>query len=210
MRQEMKRIEFSNKSARKKFFRSLKTKSCSKTYSQLATQLNIPYGRLKLYVVGARTIPVSEIQRFCQNIGVDLNEYRFEEIDMNLHLKKCSKKGVAKLRKKYGKNWAKITGKRSMKKLRKLLDENSEARNKWRSAIEYSLKHKFGQNFYSKMGKIGGPKSIASVDPKEMALRHKRMFRKAFRKKIDYNGISFRSNKEIEVAKILIKNNIAF
>lgn len=203
------RIWFNSKQKRKKFFLEMKLKAGCKTYLELSIKLKIPVGRLRLYVNGARGIPKEEIDRWTREFPIKLHEQNYKVVDMRKFYSKISKKGIETLKRKYGLNWAEITGKRSMKKLRKTL-EDPIIHKKWRQSLENSLKNKFGPDFYREMGRLGGRKSIATANKEELERRYKKMFRKSFRYKIKFNGKNYRSAKEVEVAKILVSNGIQF
>ena len=113
------RIKFLNRNIRKRFFLNLKTKTSSKTYKELSEKIAIPNGRLNLYKSGSRSIPLDLVQQWMKIANINLQTSEYKTINTRELLVKYSKKGVKALEKKYGDDWAKITGSRSMKKLRK-------------------------------------------------------------------------------------------
>ena len=179
-------------------------------HEELAIKLNLPKGRLRLYLYGSRTIPLDEFERWCEKFSVNNRSYKTEKIDMHDVLKKYSLLGNSAAKKKYGDNWARMTGAQGMQILRKKMETDSELRNKWKKSVTISLEKKFGKNFYSEMGKIGGRRAIELADKEELQERYKRMFRNSFRKRIEFEGQKFRSEKEVELVKFLIKNKILY
>ncbi len=201
------RIKFRNKG--KRFFQHLKIQAKCKTYKHLSEKIKIPYGRLKLYKYGYRGMPKDLVIELAEKFSINLGKYQHTTIDMRKLMKKYSKKGIRVLERKYGKKWPKITGSKSMKKLQKALKEPN-LRNKWRKSVEDSLENRFGKDFYKEMGRLGGKKFAATIDKVELKEHCKKMFRKSFRKRLNFTGINFRSEKEIELAKLLVSKDINF
>lgn len=207
---EMLRVSFSSKRQSKKFFAALMSKADSKTLLGLSAKIRIPYGRLRLWARNERTIPLSIVRELESRFGISVSSYKQETEDMRITLKRASMKGTSRLREKLGKDWSKIIAKRGKLSLEKRLGNEPELRQRWRSSILASLKSKYGENPYVELGKLGGPKSIASVPKEIMAKRLEKAFRNSFRKRIIYFGRRFRSRKEVEVAGVLRKLKLPY
>ncbi|MFQ6121359.1 MAG: hypothetical protein ACE5KE_15895, partial [Methanosarcinales archaeon] len=204
------RIKFPCKKIRKKFFKKLKENMECKTFTEVARKLEIPIGRLKLWMIGERTIPLSLVEKWSKDFQIKLNEFDHEKVSLKKILKDSSRKGVNVLKKKYGNGWSKILGKKGRIKLQERLKKDKKLYKKWRDSIDLALRKKFGEDCYRKMGKIGGSVSINKRDPNALKLQLERAFRKSFKKRLIFNGQKFRSKKEIEVAIVLQKHKIRY
>ena len=206
---EDKRIEFINKRERQKFFKDLAIKLQCRNYKQLAKKLKINDDSLKQWRSGTRSIPFSLIQDWVNWTGINLNEYEIKTFSIKQILKNASKKGIQKLKNKYGKNWMKKLGKQGRESLQKLL-KNPLIYKKWRESIKKSLIAKFGPEYYKIIGQKGGRKSIKSISPNKLKRQLKKAFRKSFKFRLKYRRLKLRSHLELKVAKFLVKKKIPF
>lgn len=197
------RVKFKNKRIRKKFFKELQEILNSKTLPELAKKLQLPLGRLKQWYIGTRTIPLSVIEEWSNEFGINLDKFDHKQLKISDILKKASKKGVKKLEEKYGKHWYRIIGKSGKKKLEKILHQRGIVYEKWRNSIKLGLKKRFGKEFYRKIGKLGGKISISKIAPEKLKKQLMKAFKKSFKKRLTFNDQQFRSKKEIEVAILL-------
>ncbi|MEO0199499.1 MAG: hypothetical protein ABIL91_08005 [candidate division WOR-3 bacterium] len=190
---EDKRVKFNNKKERQRFFNELKEKLRCITYKQLAKKLKITEGNLKQWKSGARSIPFSLIQEWANLASIALSKYKTRTLSIKSMLKNASRRGVRKLKKKYGNEWMKKLGKRGRKGLQKLLETNPKIYKKWRESIKKSLEVKFGPEWYKIIGQKGGRKSVKSTSPSKLRERLKKAFRKSFSFRIKYGELNLRS-----------------
>lgn len=205
------RIQFSNQESRKRFFQELKTKTNSETFPVMSRRLGIPFGRMKLWMIGYRTVPLSLVQNEKNDFKIDLNDFDHKIIDLKKVLKKYSEKGIKKLEEKYGPEARKKIGKLGKVELEKIFRKNKEIRNKWKRSVKNGLKNRFGDNYYSKMGSLGGKASIQKlIKGGNYERQLEKAFRKSFKSRLEFDGQRFRSKKEIEVALLLKKFGIKY
>ncbi len=199
------RILFANKKSRKRFFVELKEKSNSKTLIQLAKKIGVPYGRLKLWMLGKRSMPQSFLYQISYKFRIPLAEFEIKKINLSGVLSDSGKLGIKVLTKKYGKDWSRKLGSKGRKTLSRILKDNPKTYKKWRLSIKHSLEKKYGENWAIEMGKLGGKASIKKIGKRKLQIILEKAFRNSFRKKIYFRNERFRSMKEIEVAKLLHK-----
>ncbi len=204
------RIKFNNKKSRKKFFQKLEEESKSQTFKELSKKLGIPFGRLKLWIGGQRSIPKNEFERWSKNYKINLNEFNYSVFNLNEILQEFSMKGVNAINKKYGIEGRKRIGHKGMRKLRKILATDKKIYKKWRKSVKEGLEERFGKEFYSKMGKLGGKISIGKLTAEQRKELSRRAFRKSFKFRLKFKGEKLRSKKEVEVAIILHGNKIKY
>ena len=143
------RIKLSGSESRK-FFNSMKTKTNSKNFKELSEKLEIPYGRMKLYLEASRTIPIASFHKWLEINGMEKEEFDFSIVDLDKVLKEARAKGFFATKNKYGQEWNKILGKRGKKSLELKLKEDKETYTKWRTSIRSELTRKYGKDAYSK------------------------------------------------------------
>ena len=206
------RIEFTKKEA-ERFFKEFKEHKKCATFKELSSILTIPYGRLRLYMHAKRTIPLTLMYQWKNNFKFDYKNFKFQMIDTENFYKNCGYKAASLMKKKYGKRWNVILGRRGRKSLEKRLNNEPVLNKKWRKSIENSLKEKFGNECYRIMGK----RSIKTLTRKYgknylhlRGLELSKQFPKSISKKFEFNGRYFKSIKEIEIAQILNKNKMPF
>ena len=108
------RIKF-NKNESERFFTLLKNKQECKTFKELSEKLDIPYGRLKLYLENSRTIPLSNFRRWADIYKINHGDFDFRVIDLDKVLKEARTKGFLACKTKYGQEWGKILGEKRQK-----------------------------------------------------------------------------------------------
>jgi very-short-patch-repair endonuclease len=205
------RIEFTSKKLRKKFFEELRKVTNSKNFKELSKKLGVNYGSLKLWIAGARTLPVTLVKEWQRKYTINLEEFKAKVLDLKNMLKQASKRGVQKLQKKYGKKWMKILGKRGKKKLDQLLKKNFQLRKKWKISIKQALLKKYGSDAYKILGQKGGKVFLQKVDLNTLKKQLKKAFRKSLSKyQTEAKGFKLRSRKEVEVLNFLLSKGITF
>jgi len=206
---ETERIKMRRRDLRN-LFRTMMEKSKSKTLKELSGKLKISYGSLKMYSQAKRSIPLTFFSSWIEMLSLPSSSFTFETVAMTDVFRKASKKGIKKLKKKYGSSWNRILGKKGREKLGFLLENNKKIRAKWKKARILGLKNRFGKNFYQKMGRLGGTKSIMAMSETEKQTFWEKGFRSSFRGKIRFRNRRFRSFKEIEIAAFLEDNSIQY
>ncbi len=196
------RIKFSKDEARS-FFVDLKADLKCKTFRELSEKLEVPYGRLKLYLEASRTLPAKDFQKWRSKYKLKTRETNFRVIDLKQVLEKARKAGFAATKNKYGSNWSKILGKKGKASLDKKFEEDRGLYDKWRSSISTKLLEKYGKDAYRIIGSKGGTSTVNKYGKEVLRSRLKEMFPKSINKRILYNDFRLRSNKELEVASLL-------
>ena len=204
------RVEFTNKKIRKVFFETLKVKSNCRTFKQLAIKLNVPLGRLKLWMRGERSLPYSEVKKWLGTYNLKLKQFEYKKFSLIDVLKRCSKKGIKVLKRKYGEHYSRIIGRKGRKKLNDLLQKDKDLYSRWRISIKKALRKKFGKECYKVLGQLGGRRSVSKLTSEQLHKQLEKAFRKSFKTRLIFRGQKFRSKKEIEVALLLEKYKIPY
>lgn len=204
------RIKFRSKSERRRFFLELSLRTNSTTLRELTEKLALPYGCLKMYWRGERTMPAMLVKKWADEFSINIDDFGYKKTSISDILRVASKKGINKLRKKYGRNLHSVLGKKGKIKLDELTRRNKNIEIKRRILAKAALTKKYGENPYREIGRLGGRNSIAKLSESQLQKRLEKIFRKSFRKKISFDEKQYRSLKEIELAKFLTEKRINF
>jgi very-short-patch-repair endonuclease len=173
--------------------------------------LSVNYGTLKLWINGLRSLPAVLVKKWKKKYNINPKKFRIKMLNLKKVLKKASEKGVLKLKKKYGKDWMKLLGKKGKKKLDQLFKKDVNLLEKWKNSVRQALFKKYGSDAYKIIGRKGGKRFLEKIEPEKLKKQLEKAFRKSLDKyRIEIKGFKLRSRKEAEVLNLLLLRNINF